>query len=185
MLPHFGYSEKGHTMEKKLFTGYTMVITRLRFPPKTGVHRTPYDLCGVEYMRDLDPDTYWVRVHEIGLAPVFRWYTAIFTQEQLDQSLPLKEPCYLASKQIVAPHQPALTAQDHGFLGGFVVQPTLLLDGESWLCYARPVIFDFEGLPQKMALPREQLTTVLPIAEWRKRYTRRGEKEPAGQSSWL
>lgn len=168
--------EKGHTMEKKLFTRYAMVITRLRFPAETAVHRTPYDLCGVEYILDLDPDTYWVRVHGIDLTPVFRWYTAIFTQGQLDQSLPLKETCYLASKQIVAPHQPALTAQDHGFLGGFVVQTARSLDGEAWLCYARSVIFDFEGLPQKMALPRERLTNMLPLPEWRKRYTRKGEK---------
>lgn len=104
-----------------LFSGYKAFVTRHTFPVETGIRHTPYDLCLIENIRKLDLESYWVRVRAIQLAPFSRWYTAIFTQEQLTQSLPLAERVYLASQHIVAPHQPALTTHDHESWGDFVI----------------------------------------------------------------
>jgi hypothetical protein len=143
-----------------------MVITRLEFPPETGVHPTPGNLCCIEYIRQIDPNIYWVRVRAIELHQFSRWHTAIFMQEQLIQTLQLEESLYLASKRIVAPYQPALTARNHEFLGGFLVHVLCSLERDSYLVHTMSVIYNFEGGPQKMALSRDQLTCVLPVPEW-------------------
>ena len=143
-----------------------MVITSLEFPAETEVHQTPCNLWSVECIRQLDSKSYWISVCAVRIEPFSWWHTAVFTQEQLDQSLQLGESLYLTSEQIVAMYQPALTAGNHEFLGGFLVHVMSSLERDSYLVHAMSVIYNFEGGPQKMALSRDQLTCVLPVPEW-------------------
>ena len=174
-----------YTLTKNtLFSGYKALVTRHAFPVESGICPTPYDLCFIENIRKLDLESYWVRVRTIELDPFSKWYTAILTQEQLAQSLLLEEGVYLTSTHIVAPHQPALTAHDHEFLGGFFVDALRPLEQDMFLVDVRSVIYAFTGLPQKTTLLREQIAGILPVPEWWKRrnpaYPKESEKVSRG-----
>jgi hypothetical protein len=159
-------------MASRFPSGCTSVLTRLTPPRELGLLRGDFDLYHVECIRLIDPQTYWVRMRTVVMNLYWSGQAAIFGEEQLAQSLSLDESRYLAHSDVMVRYRPDL-AQARPFCLFLV---TRQLGPGEYLVHMQPASLGFTGLPGKTALPREQLVHVLPVPEWRKRYTPRSLK---------